>query len=318
MNNFLKEEKFSFHLIFLFVLSLYYLIPYFFTGQLILKPSDILDGEIVYNHIIGKFYRGEPESIDLFIGGEIKWYFLRRILQPLTLLYAFFETETAFWVTDIIVKLICYISFFKLAKKLKCSNFNSSLVGCLYACSIYSWTHFGIGIAAFPYLIYLLVKNKDLKLRNYFIISFIGLNSDLATDFFVLPLLFAIFLIFCFKNLKSNFQIFLKISILFIFFNILLSNANMIYSLLIDLPFHRNTMIYPDISLTENCKRFFYNFLSIPYFNRVYFFHDIPYTFFSAPIVLFSLFNANKETRLFLLIIFLMCLVYFILNLNGS
>ena len=72
MNNFLKEEKFSFHLIFLFVLSLYYLIPYFFTGQLILKPSDILDGEIVYNHIIGKFYRGEPESIDLFIGGEIK------------------------------------------------------------------------------------------------------------------------------------------------------------------------------------------------------------------------------------------------------
>ena len=108
----LFKEKVNLHLIFLFILSLYYLIPYFFVGQLILKSHDILDMEIVYNHIIGRIYRGDIESINLFLAGEIEWYFLRRILQPLTLLYALFETEIAFWLTDIIIKLTCYICFF--------------------------------------------------------------------------------------------------------------------------------------------------------------------------------------------------------------
>ena len=61
--------------------------------------------EIVYNHIIGKIYRGDVESINLFLAGEIEWYYLQRILQPLTLLYALFKTEIAFWLTDIIIKL---------------------------------------------------------------------------------------------------------------------------------------------------------------------------------------------------------------------
>ena len=51
MNYFSIKEKVNFHLIFLFILSLYYLIPYFFIGQLVVSPHDILDGEIVNNHI---------------------------------------------------------------------------------------------------------------------------------------------------------------------------------------------------------------------------------------------------------------------------
>ena len=162
MNYFSIKEKVNFHLIFLFILSLYYLIPYFFIGQLVVNPHDILDGEIVNNHIIGRIYRGDVESINLFIAGEIKWYFLRTILQPLTLLYAFFETETAFWLTDIFVKLVCYICLFKLSRKLNCSLFNSALIACLFASSIDAWTHLGLGIPAFPYLMYLLIKNKNL------------------------------------------------------------------------------------------------------------------------------------------------------------
>ena len=110
-----KKEELKIHSIFLFILSLFYLIPYFLVGQLIVNPHDLLDSEIVYNHIIGRIYGGDFESIELFLAGEIKWYFLRGILRPLTLLYAFFETETAYWLTDIIVKLISYICFFKLA-----------------------------------------------------------------------------------------------------------------------------------------------------------------------------------------------------------
>ena len=81
--------------------------------QLILKPHDLLETGIVENHIIGRIHTGDFESINLFLAGEIKWYFLKRILQPLMLIYAFFETEIAYWLTDILVKLIYYICFFK-------------------------------------------------------------------------------------------------------------------------------------------------------------------------------------------------------------
>ena len=103
-----KKEEVKVHLIFLFILSLYYLIPYFLVGELILKSTDLLDSGVVYNHIIGRIYRGDFESLNLFIAGEFKWYFLQRILQPLTLLYGFLETETAYWLTDILFKVIYY------------------------------------------------------------------------------------------------------------------------------------------------------------------------------------------------------------------
>ena len=139
-----KKEELIFHSIFLFILSLYYLIPYFLVGQLIVEYNDILEKEIVSNHIIGRLYRGDTESIKLFLAGEIKWYFLWGVLKPLSLLYAFFEAEVAFWLNDIFVKLIAYISLFKLSKKLNCSIFNATLIACLFACSILASTSLGV------------------------------------------------------------------------------------------------------------------------------------------------------------------------------
>ena len=158
INILLTERRAKFHLIFLFVLSLYYLIPYFSVGQLVLYPHDTLDIAVVFNHIIGKIYQGDFESINFFLAGEIKWYFLRGILQPITLLYAFFKTEVAFWIIDIFVKLISYICFFKLSRKLHCSYFNSALIACVFASSI-KYTIFGLGMAALPYIFYLMLKN---------------------------------------------------------------------------------------------------------------------------------------------------------------
>ena len=149
------SEKLKIHFVFLFILSLYYLIPFFFTGNLILNPHDLLDSEIVYNDAIGKLYKGNTESTDVFLGGEIKWYFLRRVLQPLTLIYFLFESEAAFWLTDVLLRVIAYISFFKLTKKLDVSIFNSSLISCLFASTVQ--THFGLGIVCLPYIIYLLL-----------------------------------------------------------------------------------------------------------------------------------------------------------------
>ena len=153
-----EKDELKFHLIFIFILSLYYLIPYLLVGQLIAEYGDILEKQIVSNFVIGKFYRGDAESIDLFLGGEIKWYFLWGILKPISFLYAFFETETAFWLNDIFNKLISYICFFKLSRKLNCSIFNSALIACLFASSMKQADIFyGLGLAALPYLIYLIV-----------------------------------------------------------------------------------------------------------------------------------------------------------------
>ena len=62
---YIKKEEVKVHLIFLLILSLFYLIPYFLVGQLIVNPHDLLDSEIVYNHIIGRIYKGDIESINL-------------------------------------------------------------------------------------------------------------------------------------------------------------------------------------------------------------------------------------------------------------
>ena len=203
MKSLLTEKKIKFHLIFLFILSLYYLIPYFSVGQLILYPHDTLDIAVVVNHNIGKIYRGDFESINLFLAGEMKWYFLRPILQPITLLYGFFETEFAFWLTDILVKLISYICFFKLSRKLQCSHFNSALIACLFASSI-NYTFLGLGMAVLPYIIYLTIKNKDLNLKHYCFLIFFGLNTDLASNIFLIPLAFFVTLVLTSKHQKYN------------------------------------------------------------------------------------------------------------------
>ena len=71
-----EQEKFKFHSIFLFILSLYYLIPYLLVGQLITSPNDLLEKEIICDYILGRFYRGEAESLDLLFAEEIKWYMM--------------------------------------------------------------------------------------------------------------------------------------------------------------------------------------------------------------------------------------------------
>ena len=269
-----KKEELKIHSIFLFILSLFYLIPYFLVGKLILNPHDLLDSEIVYNHIIGRIYRGDFESIELFLAGEIKWYFLRGILRPLTLLYAFFETETAYWLIDIIVKLISYICFFKLSRRLNCSLFNSALIASLFASFIDGKTHLGLGVAAFPYLIYLIIKNKNLNLKHYCILAFIGLNFDLALHMFAIPILFFVSLILCPRYQSYNFKLFFKISFVLLFF-IFLSNSNLIYVQLFSEPSFRTSYFTEVPDLITNFKSLMKGFFSITTIKgNPYFFHN--------------------------------------------
>lgn len=297
MRYFSKNENLRYHFIFLFILSLYYLIPLFFTGHLILNPNDTLDNEIVFNHIIGKFYKGDIESVKVFLGGKIEWYYLRRVLQPLTLIYSIPNAEVAFWLTDIAVRLIAYISFFKLSRKLNCSTFDSAMISCLFASSLV--THFGLGIACLPYLVYLLIKNKNLNLKNYFIIGFIGFNTDLAYHIYIIPISFLISLIF-YKNFKQyNFKLFLKITFVLLIC-IFISNSNLIYAQLFSEPFHRTEWINETPNIVSNIKIFIFEFLSLPIIkNTPYFFHNLPFVIFAFTITIVSLFLKNKKNLLF-------------------
>ena len=311
-----KKKEIEIHLIFLFILSLFYLIPYFLVGQLILNPHDLLDSEIVYNHIIGRIYRGDIESINLFLAGEIKWYFLKGILRPLILLYAFFETETAYWLTDILVKLISYTCFFKLSRRLNCSVFNSALIACLFASFIDAKTIFGLGIATSPYLIYLVIKNKNLSLKHYCLLVFIGLNFDLALHIFVIPILFFVSLILCPRYQSYNFKLFFKISFVLLFF-IFLSNSNLIYTQLFSEPSFRTAYITEAPDLITNFKNLIINFFSIPKIQgNSYFFHYLPFTCYQFFIILISLFSKNRISYLLLLVIFIIVSLVFILNLE--
>lgn len=313
---YIKKEEIKVHLIFLFILSLYYLIPYFSVGQLIVNPHDILDHEVVFNNIIGRIYRGETDSIALLLSGEIKWYFLRRVLQPLTLLYAFFETEIAFWLTDILIKLICYVCFFKLSRKLHCSYFNSALIASVFASGILFSISNGVGLAALPYAIYLIIKNKNPSLKHFCFLALFGLNMDLAYDMFVIPLALLLTLILCTKYQTYNLKLFIKVATALIFF-ILLSNSNLIYAQIFSEPFHRAAYFYEMSDLINNFYNLIGNFFAITgIIGNAYFFHHLPFTLYIFPIILISLFSKNKISYGLLLVIFLIFFVDFVLNLE--
>ncbi|MDC0426735.1 DUF6044 family protein, partial [Pelagibacteraceae bacterium] len=145
------------HLIFLFVLYLYYFFPLIFTGSLLTITSDNLNSNIVYNFIAGKIIIGNFDSIKIFLGGELPWQFLKGIFYPITLIYSFLEVEKAFWITDIILRTLSYFSFFYLLKKINKNCSYKYLLSLLFSSSIIL-TSIGAGLVTLPYLIGLLLK----------------------------------------------------------------------------------------------------------------------------------------------------------------
>ena len=123
-------------------------------------------------------------------------------------MYALFNVELAYWLTDIIVKIVSYLSFFILAKKLG-KNIFTCLVAVLFAV-INTPTHLGLGLAIMPYLLYLTFSEKKLKIKHYLIIFFVGLNTDIVTTILSIPFLIIISLILKPIRTKKRFSITLK------------------------------------------------------------------------------------------------------------
>ena len=99
----------QYHLFFISLILVNYLFPLLIFNQITLFYHDNLDHITVHNYILGKIYRGDPNSIDIFLGGKISIEYLRHLMRPYSLLYALFNTELAYWIIDFLVKIIMII-----------------------------------------------------------------------------------------------------------------------------------------------------------------------------------------------------------------
>ena len=216
INNFLKVNN---HTIFLSFLSINYIFPLLIFGNITLFYHDTLDSEIVYNSVLGKILGGNFDSVKIFLNNQIQVEYLRRLLQPFSYFYLFFSTEVAYWIIDILVKLTSYFSFYLLTKKIGLSKFESSFVACLFACINYR-SQDGFGYAVLPYIIYLIAFKKNLGLKNFLIVFFAGLNSDLTTIFPQLPIIAIISFLLGNQDFKKYFIKLIQIFLVFVFFHI--------------------------------------------------------------------------------------------------
>jgi len=305
MNTQFKLENTKYHLIFIFILSLNYLFPLIIFKEITLFYHDVLDVGIVYYHVLGKYLSGDTGSIDAFLAGNIKVEYLRHWLKPYTLIYAIFSTQFAYWLTEILIKITAYISFFILAKKISNNFFFSTLSGALYACMNFGYIE-GFGTAVFPYLLYLALFKDKLKLKNYFIIIFFGFNADLVRDIFLLPIMLGTVWVVNATISKEKFSSIIKIVFLF-FIGMFISSSNLIYAQLFDGPFHREEFFRASVSFKDSLVYFLKNLIALDFSKSWRFFEKLPQFIFLFPLLLISFFQ--KDTTIKKILIF-----YFLIN----
>jgi hypothetical protein len=313
MTNFFYKNKI--HLLFLFLLSLNYFFPLLIFGKITLFYHDALDGEVVYNSIIGKILGGNIESIGVFLNEEIKAIFLRRLFQPFSIFYYFFQTETAYWIIDIIVKLVSYFSFYVLSKKINHKKFESGIAACLFAC-INLRSQDGFGIAITPYIIYLIAFKKNFTLKHYFLILLSGLNTDFAT---CIPQFPAIILASYILN-KNKIKKFILNSCLilgiFILFT-LISNMNLIYAQITDGNFHRNSFDRETLPFITNFFVFIKDIIFLPDSYDWRLFRFFPQFLIFSLILIFIFFNNQKKIFQTTILIFLINSIPFFIRVEA-
>jgi len=277
--NDLSLDFFKKHFFFLFLFT-NYIVALILFGEFTLFYIDKFDNEIVYNYILGDFYRGNEKASEILLNGEVKINWFRRLLQPFSLLYIF-NYEFAFWTIDIINKLISYFCFYIFSKKIIKNNFISSLCSFFFA-SINDDSIHGFLIAFFPYFTYLLLFKEKIKKKHFFLIIFCALNTELVYSIYFSFFLFFLLIIFNKINFLSIKNL-LTISIVLYFF-VILSNFNIIYAFLFDGPFHRDEIVSTE---TLNIKSFLNSFFSIPWKTNKFFSYELAH---GIPVLLFNLF----------------------------
>lgn len=320
-----------YHFFFLLLIFFNYFLSFFlFDSFIFATPTDLFDSEILYNKILGQIFLGDFYVLDSLLNGEYKWFYFTRIFYIINFFYSFLSPETAFLIIDFLVKVFAYISFFKLSKLINYnSNFFSFLLATVYSYTVttavddYHSSVFGFGAAVIPYLTYLVLKNKELRIRNYFFIIFTAINSHFYFALFIL--IMPIFLHY-YKN-NINHKIMIKIFSLFFLFCILV-NINILYiAIFYETPLNRDNWNSENLPLLQNIKFYFENLFYSPiFFERLIYNNDLnekiiylplflkklPISIFYILTIFLLLFQKVKKNNLFLFIVFFIPLICFI------
>jgi len=309
-------KKSNYHFLFLAIISINYIFPLVFFGKITTFYHDNLDSLTVYNHIIGKIYREgfNFDLIKIFLSGELDFYYFRHIFKPFIILYSIFNTELAYWITDFLFKVTCYLTFFCLAKKIQKNNFIAFLGSTLFAC-ITPFKTLGFGLAFFPYLLYLIFFKSKLNTKHYLLLIFFGLNTDITTDLFFVP--YAILIVFFIDKrlILKNFKNIVKILGIFLICATLTS-INFIYIQFMDLEMHRIEYTKNSITFFNNFTQKILNILYLPSSLNWTFVKIIPYTFISIPIIAFAFLSQNKIVKKLLVLV--ICIHIFLLVLDTN
>ena len=288
--NLLKKTSYI-HTIFISILALHYLVPLILMGQVVVNIHDNLDIGVVYDHIISKIYKGDFESINYFLSGEIKWYYFQKLFYPINVLHYVLNNEFFYYTNDILKRIFPYFSFYLLAKSLGANKFNSALGGILYASIINIHTPLGFGLPFLPYILYLLINKNSLNKKHYLVLFLIGMNSSLTTDIFAFILLLPLSIF-----LRKVFipKLFIKISLIVIGAMILSCSHLLIGTTISDEIIHRVDFLNKVSNLEAFLKPFTTLFVVWEYndFKSIF---KIPLSILYFTLIIFSLFSKDKK-----------------------
>ena len=267
------------HFIALLLFSIGYFSSLLIFGEIVINPHDNLDIATVYDHIVSRLINGHKESLNIFLSGNFKWYYLDEIFYPINIFHLVLGDKSFYFFEEILKRILSYFAFYILAKKFIKNRFYIS-VGAIVFTSIINMdiAPVGYGLVAMPYLLYIF-SFKSLKLKYFLLIFIIALNSSLPHDYLALAALLPV--AYFFQTNKDKvliiFNYFITLSI-----GIIISNSPLFFHFFSELTIHRE-LFNIRVSFVESLKnlltlnglKLFYLFLivtSLIFRNNNYFF----------------------------------------------
>ena len=303
------KSNYSHHFFGILILLLHYLFPLIFFGNFIAEIHDNLQTGPVLNNIISKIYKGSFDSVNIFLSGEFKWYFLDRIFFPINLFNLILDAKSFYFFEEFLKKILAYWSFYIFAKKFFNNRSYCVLGALIFVSTVYMVSApVAYGLPLMPYLLHLLTSKKNLEIKHYFVIFLIGLNTSIVHEYLALMLLVPLGYLL---NDEKN-----KINILFKY-SVIISISSFIVA----------TPIFMSVLLEELHREDFIKLSFISYFFQSFrsalpgiswpdtIFH-VPKEFLYSILIFFGLFLKNKKALTIIFFIFFIFLIKTILGSN--